>query len=98
MTTDRIDIIGMACRLPGARTAEALWRSDSSDRPFVPLDPLRIDAVGFPFGHVLEWGRNRMAARRLAHAGLIAGATPAALGQRVPARLTPAGHQELLAG
>jgi len=29
------------------------------------LDPLRIDAVGFPFGHVLEWGRNRMAARQL---------------------------------
>ena len=41
---------------------------------------------------------DQMAARRLAHAGLIAGATPAALGQRVPARLTPAGHQELLAG
>jgi hypothetical protein len=41
---------------------------------------------------------DQMAARRLAHAGLIAGAAPAALGQRVPARLTPAGHQELLAG
>jgi len=40
---------------------------------------------------------DQLAARRLAHAGLIAGAAPAALGQRVPARLTPAGHQELLA-
>ena len=41
---------------------------------------------------------DQMAARRLARAGLIAGTTPARLGQRVPARLTPAGHQELLAG
>jgi SAM-dependent methyltransferase len=29
------------------------------------LEPLRVDAVGFPFGHLLEWGRNRMAARQL---------------------------------
>ena len=41
---------------------------------------------------------DQVAARRLAHAGLIAGVTPSAMGQRVPARLTPAGHQELLAG
>ena len=41
---------------------------------------------------------DQMAARRLAHAGLIAGAAPAAPGRRVPARLTPAGRQELLAG
>ena len=41
---------------------------------------------------------DQMAAHRLAKAGLITGASPAALGQRVPARLTPAGHQELLAG
>jgi hypothetical protein len=41
---------------------------------------------------------DQMAARRLARAGLIARAVPAARGQRVPARLTPAGHQELLAG
>ena len=41
---------------------------------------------------------DQVAARRLAHAGLIAGVTPAVVGQRVPARLTAAGHQELLAG
>lgn len=41
---------------------------------------------------------DQLAARRLAHAGLIAGAAPAAFGQRVPAELTAAGHQELLAG
>ncbi len=41
---------------------------------------------------------DQMAAHRLAQAGLIVGTAPAALGQRVPARLTPAGHQELLAG
>jgi hypothetical protein len=41
---------------------------------------------------------DQMAARRLAHAGLIAGATPASVGQRVPARLTAAGREELLAG
>jgi hypothetical protein len=41
---------------------------------------------------------DQMAAHRLAKAGLITGAAPAAPGQRVPARLTPAGHQELLAG
>ena len=41
---------------------------------------------------------DQMAARRLASAGLIARAVPSARGQRVPARLTPAGHQELLAG
>jgi hypothetical protein len=41
---------------------------------------------------------DQMAARRLAHAGLITAATAAAAGRRVPARLTPAGHQELLAG
>jgi hypothetical protein len=39
---------------------------------------------------------DQLAARRLAHAGLIAGAAPAALGQRVPALLTPAGRHELL--
>lgn len=41
---------------------------------------------------------DQMAAHRLAKAGFIAGAGPATLGQRVPARLTPLGHQELLAG
>jgi len=40
---------------------------------------------------------DQLAVRRLAHAGLIAGARPAATGQRVPARLTEAGHLELLA-
>jgi hypothetical protein len=40
---------------------------------------------------------DQLAARRLAHAGLIAGARPATPGQRVPARLTEAGHLELLA-
>ena len=40
---------------------------------------------------------DQMAARRLAHAGLIAGAAPATIGERVPARLTQAGRQELLA-
>jgi hypothetical protein len=41
---------------------------------------------------------DQLAARRLAHAGLIAGAGPGTIGQRVPARLTAAGHLELLAG
>ena len=41
---------------------------------------------------------DQMAVHRLAKAGLIAGAGPATLGRRVPARLTPAGRQELLAG
>lgn len=41
---------------------------------------------------------DQVAARRLAHAGLIAAVAPAGVGQRVPARLTAAGHQELLAG
>ena len=41
---------------------------------------------------------DQLAARRLAHAGLIAGARSGATGQRVPARLTEAGHLELLAG
>ena len=41
---------------------------------------------------------DQSAARRLAHAGLIAPARPAAVGQRVPARLTAAGHRELLTG
>ena len=41
---------------------------------------------------------DQLAAHRLAHAGFIAGARPAATGQRVPARLTEAGHLELLAG
>lgn len=41
---------------------------------------------------------DQMAAHRLAKAGLIAGVGPAALGQRVAARLTSAGHQELRAG
>jgi hypothetical protein len=40
---------------------------------------------------------DQIAARRLAHAGLIVGASRAAVGQRVPARLTRAGHLELLA-
>lgn len=34
---------------------------------------------------------DQIAAHRLAHAGLIAAAVEAATGQRVPARLTPAG-------
>lgn len=41
------------------------------------LEPLRIDAVGFPFGHLLEWGRNRMAARQLRHRD-----TPASIAAR----------------
>ena len=41
---------------------------------------------------------DQMAARRLARAGLITGAGPAVPSRRVPARLTPLGHQELLAG
>lgn len=41
---------------------------------------------------------DQMAAHRLAKAGLIAGTLPAALGQRVPARLTVAGRLELRAG
>jgi hypothetical protein len=41
---------------------------------------------------------DQMAAHRLAHAGLIAPAAPGRVGQRVPARLTAAGHQKLLAG
>jgi hypothetical protein len=43
-----------------------------------------------------RWCSDQVAARRLAHAGLIAAAQPAAPGQRVPAALTPAGY-ELLA-
>jgi hypothetical protein len=39
---------------------------------------------------------DQMAARRLAHAGLIARAAAGGAGQRVPARLTPAGHRQLL--
>jgi hypothetical protein len=39
---------------------------------------------------------DQMAARRLAHAGLITGAAAGSAGQRVPARLTPAGHRHLL--
>jgi hypothetical protein len=40
---------------------------------------------------------DQVAARRLAHAGLIAAVAPAAHpGQRVPAELTPAGHHELM--
>jgi hypothetical protein len=41
---------------------------------------------------------DQLAAPRLAHAGLLAGTRPAAVGQRVPARLTAAGFHELLAG
>jgi hypothetical protein len=41
---------------------------------------------------------DQMAARRLTRAGLIAGAAAVSCGRRVPARLTPAGHQGLLAG
>ena len=40
---------------------------------------------------------DQLAARRLAHAGLIVGARSGTTGQRVPARLTAAGHLELLA-
>jgi hypothetical protein len=40
---------------------------------------------------------DQMAVRRLAHAGLITGAGQVGAGRRVPARLTPAGHLELLA-
>ncbi|MGH3569970.1 MAG: hypothetical protein ACRDRH_28955 [Pseudonocardia sp.] len=40
---------------------------------------------------------DQVAAHRLAHAGLIAPAAPAAAGQRVRARLTLAGQQGLLA-
>ena len=40
---------------------------------------------------------DQMAVHRLTRAGLIVAAGPAALGERVPARLTVAGHQELLA-
>lgn len=40
---------------------------------------------------------DQVAAHRLARAGLIAPASPAAAGQRVLAWLTPAGRQELLA-
>jgi len=40
---------------------------------------------------------DQVAAHRLAHAGLIAPTAPAAAGQRVLARLTPAGQQGLLA-
>jgi hypothetical protein len=40
---------------------------------------------------------DQLAARRLAQAGLIAGAAPARVGQRVPAVLTRAGRRELLA-
>ncbi len=39
---------------------------------------------------------DQSAARRLAHAGLIVGTARATVGQRVPARLTRAGHLELL--
>jgi len=41
---------------------------------------------------------DQLAARRLAHAGLIAGARPGPRGPGGPARLTEAGHLELLAG
>jgi hypothetical protein len=41
---------------------------------------------------------DQMAAHRLARAGLITGAGPAVPGRRVPALLTPLGHQELRAG
>ena len=40
---------------------------------------------------------DQRAARRLAHAGLITAAAPAAVGQRVLARLTAAGRQQLAA-
>jgi hypothetical protein len=40
---------------------------------------------------------DQMAARRLTRAGLITGARPTAVGQRVPATLTAAGLHELLA-
>ena len=40
---------------------------------------------------------DQLAARRLAHDGLIAAAEPADTGQRVPAALTPAGRAQLLA-
>ena len=38
---------------------------------------------------------DQLAARRLAHAGLIIAAAPAAVGQRVLARLTAAGRRQL---
>ncbi len=40
---------------------------------------------------------DQVAVRRLTHAGLIAAAGPGTAGQLVPALLTPAGRQELLA-
>lgn len=40
---------------------------------------------------------DQSAAHELARAGLIAPVRPGALGQRVPARLTPAGHDVLAA-
>jgi hypothetical protein len=40
---------------------------------------------------------DQIAARRLAHAGLIVATAPARTGQRVPAELSPTGEQELLA-
>ena len=43
MASDRIDIVGLACRLPGARGAAALWHSGSNGGPFVPLDATRFD-------------------------------------------------------
>lgn len=44
-----------------------------------------------------RWCVDQFAAHRLAHAGLIAQQAPAAVGQRVPARLTAAGQARLAA-
>ncbi|GAA4702351.1 hypothetical protein GCM10023215_46970 [Pseudonocardia yuanmonensis] len=44
-----------------------------------------------------RWCADQFAAHRLAHAGLIAQQAPGAIGQRVPARLTAAGHARLAA-
>ncbi|WP_281689928.1 hypothetical protein [Pseudonocardia thermophila] len=44
-----------------------------------------------------RWCADQFAAHRLARAGLIAQLAPGAVGRRVPARLTPAGHAHLVA-
>ena len=44
-----------------------------------------------------RWCADQFAAHRLAHAGLIAQQAPGAVGQRVPALLTAAGHARLAA-
>lgn len=44
-----------------------------------------------------RWCADQFAAHRLARAGMITQLAPAAIGQRVPARLTAAGHAHLAA-